>query len=49
MLPVPTTKPALYVRTRALTTPFPYTQSTTTKKRPPLWMKTSEPDAKCPT
>ena len=49
MLPVPTTNPALSVRTRALTTPSPDAQSTTTKKRPPLRMKTLEPDAKRPT
>ena len=49
MLPVPTTNPAPSVRTRALTTPSPDTQSTTTKKRPPLQMKTSEPDDERPT
>ena len=43
MLPVPTKNPASSVRTRALTTP---SLDTTTKKRQPLRMKTSESDAK---
>ena len=46
MLPVPTTNPTPSVQTRALTTPFTDTQSTTIKKRKSLRMKTSEPDAK---
>ena len=46
MLPVPTTNPALSVRTCALTTPSTNTQSTTIKKRTSLRMKTSEPDTK---
>ena len=37
------------MRTRAHTTPSPDTQSTTTKKRQPTRMKTSEPEAKRPT
>ena len=49
MLPVTTTNPAPSMRTRALTTPSPDTRSTTIKKRTPLRMKTSEPDAKRPT
>ena len=49
VLPVPTTNPAPSVRTHAHTTPSPDTQSTTTKKRQPTRMKTSEPDAKRPT
>ena len=49
MLPMLTTNPALSVRTRAHTTPSPDTQSTTNKKRQPLQMKISEPDAKRPT
>ena len=47
MLPVPTTNPTLFVRTRALTTPSTNTQSNT-KKQTPLRKKTSEPDAKRP-
>ena len=38
-----------YVRMRSLTTPSPDMQLITTKKRQPLRMKTSEPDAKRPT
>ena len=49
MLPVLTTNPAPSVRTRALITPFPDTQLITTKKRKPLQMRTSDPDAKRPT
>ena len=50
MLPVPTTNSALSVMTRANTTPSPNTQSvTTTKKRQPKRMNTSETDAKRPT
>ena len=48
MLLVPTTNPALSVRTRALATPSTNTQSTTIKKRTSLRMKTSEPDDKRP-
>ena len=46
MLPVPTKNSAPSVSTRALTTPFTDTQLTTIKKRPPLWMKTSEQTTK---
>ena len=46
MLPVPTTNPAPSMRTQAHTIPSPNKQSTTTKKRQPTRMKTSEPDAK---
>ena len=49
MLPVPTTNPAPSVRTHALTTPSTDTQSSTIKKRTPLRMKTSDPEAKRPT
>ena len=49
MLPVPTTNPALYVRTRTHTTLSTNTQPTTTKKRQLMWMKTLKPDAKRPT
>ena len=49
MLPVPTQKPAPSMRTHALTTPYTDTRSTTIKKRTPLRMKTSDPDAKRPT
>ena len=42
-------KPALSMRTRALTTPFTNTQSTTIKERTPLQMNTSDPYAKRPT
>ena len=45
MLPVPTTNPALTVRTCAITTPSTETLSTT-KKQTPLRRKTSEPDDK---
>ena len=48
MLPVPTTNPAPYVRTCALTTPSTDTQPTSIKKRTSLRMMTSEPDAKRP-
>ena len=48
MLPVPTSKPAPYVRPHALTTPSTDTQSTTIKKWTSLRMKTAEPDAKQP-
>ena len=49
MLPVMTIDPAPSVRTRALITPSPDTQLITTKKRPPLRMKTLDLDAKWPT
>ena len=50
MLPVPITNSAPYVRMRATTTPSPNTQSvSTTQKRQPTQMKTSEPDMKQPT
>ena len=45
MLPLPTTNPAPPVRMRALATPSTKIPPTT-KKRTPLWRKTSEPDAK---
>ena len=45
MLHVTTTNPAPSVRTRALATPSTNTP-TNTKKKTPLWRKTSEPDAK---
>ena len=47
MLPVPTTKPAPSVRTRAHTMPSTETPSTT-KKRTPLRRKTAEPDTRRP-
>ena len=49
MLPVTTTNPALSVMTRAPTTPSPNIQSSTTNKRQPTWMKTSDLDTKRPT
>ena len=49
VLSVLTTNPAPSVRTRAHNTPYPNTQLTTTKKRQPTRMKTSDPDTKRPT
>ena len=48
MLPVPTTNPALFMRTCALATLSTDTQLTTIKKQTSLQMKTLEPDAKQP-